>query len=154
MTDINKARISFGFVLDHEGGYSNDPTDPGGETKYGISKRAHPNLDIKNLTPEQALDIYLKEYWEPIGGDNLPIPYCVAAMDSAINHGVERTKGWMQSAQNDWKQFLMMRKAFLTLIVKRNPADQKYLAGWLHRVDDLYMYCQSLDYGFNNVIDF
>ena len=33
-------------VLEHEGGYVNDPKDPGGETKYGVSKRAYPNEDI------------------------------------------------------------------------------------------------------------
>ena len=50
-------------VLKHEGGYVNDPSDPGGETKYGISKRAFPDLDIKNLTEEQAILIYYDEYW-------------------------------------------------------------------------------------------
>ena len=41
-------------VLAHEGGYVNDPDDPGGETKYGISKKAYPKIDIKNLTKEEA----------------------------------------------------------------------------------------------------
>lgn len=50
-------------ILLHEGGYINHPTDPGGETKYGISKRSYPNLDIKNLTEEQAVAIYYKDYW-------------------------------------------------------------------------------------------
>ena len=47
-------------VLEHEGGYVNDPTDLGGETKYGITKRFYPNVDIKNLTIEQAKEIYKK----------------------------------------------------------------------------------------------
>ena len=47
------------IVLKHEGGYVDDPVDPGGETKYGISKKAYPFLDIKNLTIKQASDIYL-----------------------------------------------------------------------------------------------
>lgn len=50
-------------VLKNEGGYSNNPEDAGGETKYGISKAAFPDLDIKNLTLDQAKDIYLKFYW-------------------------------------------------------------------------------------------
>ena len=41
-------------VLEHEGGYVNDPDDAGGETKYGIAKRWYPSVDIKNLTKEQA----------------------------------------------------------------------------------------------------
>ena len=43
-------------VLDHEGGYVNDPTDRGGETNFGIAKRFYPDVDIKNLTKEQAIN--------------------------------------------------------------------------------------------------
>jgi lysozyme family protein len=53
-------------VLLHEGGYVCDPADPGGETKYGISKRTYPNLDIKNLTVEDAKDIYYHDWWTPL----------------------------------------------------------------------------------------
>jgi lysozyme family protein len=52
------------IVLANEGGYVNDPADPGGETKYGISKRSYPGIDIKNLTVEQATAIYLKDFWK------------------------------------------------------------------------------------------
>jgi lysozyme family protein len=47
-----------------EGGYANNKNDRGGETKYGISKKYHPDIDIKNLTVEQAKEIYRKEYWD------------------------------------------------------------------------------------------
>ena len=47
----------FDRLIGHEGEYSNDPNDPGGETKWGISKRAYPNLDIKNLTRDGAKTI-------------------------------------------------------------------------------------------------
>ncbi len=50
----------------HEGGYVNNPADPGGETKYGISKRSYPKLDIKNLTREQAKAIYFSDFWGPL----------------------------------------------------------------------------------------
>jgi lysozyme family protein len=45
-------------VLEHEGGYVNDPHDRGGETNFGIAKRFYPTVDIKNLTEEQAKKIY------------------------------------------------------------------------------------------------
>ena len=48
-------------VLEHEGGYVKDPKDLGGETKYGITKRFYPDVDIKNLTIEQAVEIYKKD---------------------------------------------------------------------------------------------
>lgn len=51
------------FTLQHEGGYVNDPNDPGGETKYGISKRSYPHLDIKGLTIEEARHIYFRDFW-------------------------------------------------------------------------------------------
>ena len=52
-------KLAIPRVITNEGGYVNDPDDPGGETKYGISKRSYPALDIKNLTVEQATAIYL-----------------------------------------------------------------------------------------------
>ena len=55
------------FVFDREGRvYENNPDDPGGETKYGICKKSFPSLDIKNLTEDQAKDIYYKNYWQPL----------------------------------------------------------------------------------------
>lgn len=51
------------YVLRNEGGYVNDPEDPGGETNYGICKRDHPTVDIKNLTLVEVKQIYLAAYW-------------------------------------------------------------------------------------------
>ena len=60
-------------VLHHEGGYVNAPQDPGGETKFGISKRAYPNVDIKNLSRKQAIKIYYDDYWIKTGVVFLPV---------------------------------------------------------------------------------
>ena len=51
-------------IIQIEGGYSNDPDDLGRETKYGISKRSYPDVDIKNLTVEGAIEIYTRDYWD------------------------------------------------------------------------------------------
>jgi lysozyme family protein len=53
-------------VLANEGGYVNDPADPGGETKFGITKKSYPTLDIKQLTEQQASNIYYLDYWNPL----------------------------------------------------------------------------------------
>lgn len=53
-------------ILKIEGGYVNDPVDAGGETKYGISKRSYPTEDIKNLTEERAIEIYSRDFWNPL----------------------------------------------------------------------------------------
>ena len=50
-------------VLADEGGYVCNPADPGGETNFGISKRSYPDVDVKNLTRDQAVDIYWNDWW-------------------------------------------------------------------------------------------
>ncbi len=75
-------------VLGHEGGYSNDPNDPGGETKWGISKRTYPELDIKNLTREEAVAIYNVDFWIPARIASLPNSVAFQAMDFAVNSGI------------------------------------------------------------------
>jgi len=74
-------------VLAEEGGLSNIRKDPGGLTKYGISQRAYPTLNIAALTVEQAKAIYQRDYWNPINGDNLPTGLDLTLFDSAINQG-------------------------------------------------------------------
>lgn len=76
-------------TIDAEGGYVNDPDDPGGETKFGISKRAFPGEDIASLTIERAKQIYLMNYWKPVKGDEiLDQPIAEAIFDFAVNAGV------------------------------------------------------------------
>lgn len=74
-------------VLGYEGGYVNDPNDPGGETNWGISKRAYPNLDIKNLTRDGAIQIYRRDYWDALGCDRFPPVIAIALFDAAVNQG-------------------------------------------------------------------
>ncbi len=86
MSDFDKA---FAMVIGEEGGYVNNPNDPGGETKYGICKRDYPDVDIKNLTIDQAKQIYYRDYWSKIKGDQLPWPLSVYVFDGAVNQGTE-----------------------------------------------------------------
>jgi lysozyme family protein len=87
-------------VLSNEGGYTNpDPSvDPGGETNFGISKRAYPDLDIKNLTREQAVEIYRRDFWARVHGDDLPGPVAFQALDFAVNSGIETAVRKLQVA--------------------------------------------------------
>lgn len=86
------------LVLEAEGGYSNDPRDPGGETNFGISKRAYPRLDIKALTIDQAREIYLRDYWLKAKCERLPDPVAIALFDSAVNQGVDAATKLLQRA--------------------------------------------------------
>ncbi len=62
MGDFDKA---FAFVLQNEGRYNYDASDAGGETKFGISKKSYPDVDIAHLTEEQASAIYERDFWAP-----------------------------------------------------------------------------------------
>ena len=86
------------LIVKFEGGYVNDPKDPGGETKFGISKRSYPDVDINNLTVGHAKHIYESDYWHTVKCDGLPSILRLAAFDSAVNQGVGFTVKALQSS--------------------------------------------------------
>ena len=85
-------------VLSAEGGLVDDPRDPGGLTKFGISKRAYPSVDIRNLTREAAIAIYRADFWSRVQGDKLPRAIAFQALDAAVNHGIGNAVRWLQRA--------------------------------------------------------
>lgn len=85
------------FVLRHEGGYVDHPKDPGGETNFGISKRAYPNLDIASLTIEQAKEIYFRDYYSKLPA-GLPDRLANLVFDTAVNAGMSRAVRILQTA--------------------------------------------------------
>lgn len=74
-------------ILKYEGGYVWDKADPGGETHHGISKRAHPDLDILNLTKSQAKDIYRNHYWDRLLLDKFPPFIRLILFDTCVVQG-------------------------------------------------------------------
>jgi lysozyme family protein len=93
MTDFDRA---FELVVGHEGGYVNHPKDPGGETKFGITKRTYPSVNIKALTLDDAKAIYKRDFWDKVRGDDLPWPVSFNAFDGAVNSGVSQSAKWLQ----------------------------------------------------------
>ena len=87
-------------VLHHEGGYVNDPVDPGGETNFGIAKRSHPDVDIKNLTKDGAKEIYKEHYWDKNKVDDLPKELKHIYFDMCVNQGKSRAVKILQRAAN------------------------------------------------------
>jgi len=86
-------------VLKHEGGYVHDPRDPGGETKYGISKRSYPDLDIANLTRADAIAIYYRDWWQRYGYDRLQDDaVATKLLDMAVNMGPATAHRLLQEA--------------------------------------------------------
>lgn len=151
------------FTLRYEGGYVNDPKDPGGETRYGISKRAYPKLDIKNLTAEQASDIYRSDYWGPSGAAALPEPLDMVVFDTAVNMGIGKAIRMLQEVvcssmdgrfgpataaavqqairrrgMNDvLEDYLKTRWREYDRLVARNSALRRFINGWRNRVEAL-----------------
>lgn len=89
---------AFDRLIGHEGGYVNNPEDPGGETNWGISKRSYPNIDIKNLTRDGAKAIYLRDFWNRIKGDKLYDGVAYQLFDFAVNSGIETAVRYFQRA--------------------------------------------------------
>ena len=79
--------IAFDRLIGNEGGYVNNPADPGGETKFGISKRAYPDVNIASLTVDDAKAIYRRDFWDVLGDTPLAIKFQV--FDFAVNAGIQ-----------------------------------------------------------------
>ncbi|MBL3601609.1 MAG: peptidoglycan-binding protein [gamma proteobacterium endosymbiont of Lamellibrachia anaximandri] len=152
----NRFDIAVTHLLEIEGGYVNDPADPGGETKFGISKRSYPDLDIQNLTSDQARSIYHRDYWQYIHCGKLPGPLAFVLFDAAVNHGPfkgvillqqslhvradgingPKTQAAAHHADIDETllDFLSRRARFYTDIVTADSARARFLTGWLKRL--------------------
>lgn len=78
---------AFAAVIGVEGGLNTDPSDRGGLTKYGISQRSYPDLDIRSLTLDQAKQIYRKDYWDHCRCGQLDSALAICVFDAAVNEG-------------------------------------------------------------------
>jgi lysozyme family protein len=143
-TDFDK---SIEFVLSWEGGYVNDPKDPGGETNFGISKHSFPTLDIKNLTRDQAKQIYFEKYWLKAGCDRLAWPLNMVVMDTSVNCGVIPALEMLKDVSKDdinhtamdmAKDMIVRRLDYYLKICKANNKLDIFLKGWFRRCLRLY----------------
>ena len=126
-------------VMRFEGGarYTNDPDDPGGATKFGISKRANPDVDVLNLTKDGAKEIYRMRYWNPVGGDEMPWPWDAVVFDTAVNLGVSRALRMKADAASP-AEYHLERIAYYARLAAQKPVMVKYLRGWVNRVIQLW----------------
>lgn len=136
----DKFARTMNFIFKWEGGFSTDPNDPGNYvdgvfvgTKYGISAKAHKHLDIKNLTKEQAAEIYRKEYWEASGADKMPWPLCMAHMNIAVNGGVGAATLILSRSGHSFNKYMGEKIKWYT---NTNNWNQYYTA-WMRRCADL-----------------
>jgi lysozyme family protein len=93
--------IAFERTIGLEGGYSNNPADRGGPTKFGLSQKANPDLDIPTLTVQQAKEIYRKRYWNPLKPERIASEIIqLEIFDTAVNCGLGTAQLIVQRALN------------------------------------------------------
>jgi lysozyme family protein len=92
-------------ILVYEGGYVNHPKDPGGETNFGVIKRVYdayrkgkdlPLRSVKAITQDEVADIYRRQYWDAVKGDQLPAGVDFVVFDGAVNSGPGQSIRWLQ----------------------------------------------------------
>ena len=143
-------------VLEHEGGYVNDPKDPGGETNFGIAKRSNPDVDIKNLTKAEASLIYKTKYWDKNKVESLPEELWHIYFDCCVNMGKSRAVKILQQAANgkganidvdgglgpntlkaisnvELERVRAYRVKYYADLVTRKPDLEKFYFGWYRR---------------------
>lgn len=155
------------FVLKTEGGTNIDPVDRGGKTKFGISEKTYPDLDILNLTLEQAKQIYFEDYWLVQHCDAFEKSLATVIFDSSVNCGKGNAGKWLQEASiaNNFQvkvdgvigkktaivsSFVRSerliygiagrRAKHYSALIKKHPEQIKYIKGWNNRLGDLLLY--------------
>ena len=152
-------------TLGHEGGISNNPLDTGGLTNRGVTqyaydrwreKKGRPKTSVVNLTYDEAREFYLSEYWLASGCDKLPEPISDAVFDMAVNSGVSRAVRTLQkvlfvevdgvvgpatikaaeASPGAFIDYLKARASFYRDIIKNDPSQIEFMAGWVSRLLD------------------
>jgi lysozyme family protein len=148
-------------------GYVNDPDDSGGETKFGVAKNANMDLDITNLTWDEAKGVYYNRYWQGGVCDMMPPRVAVLHFDGCVNHGIKRASKFLQIAvgaepdgeigpqtlemlsSNDefavCEQICNLREQFYRDIVSARPSQAKFLKGWLRRINEMREFVLNQD---------
>lgn len=147
---MNKFQVSVQFLVDPsdgfdaEGGYVNNPKDPGGETKYGIAKRSHPDVDIKNLTLDGAIDIYHREYWLAYNIEQYEMPFGAAVLDSYVQHSPNKVKLMLETAGGSLQALLEARRQYYIRLIDQKPVLARFKKGWFNRINELSKYCSII----------
>lgn len=143
-------------ILGHEGGYWDDPV--GGPTKWGISKRSYPDLDIENLTVEDAARIYRYDYIRPLNIDMFEDGVAYQLLDFAVNSGQNNAVKCLQKElqvevdgiigrktmeailerkESDLVQLIIASRISFMTNLKNWPENSK---GWMNRMADNLRY--------------
>lgn len=147
-------------IIEAEGGFVNDEYDSGGETKFGISKNAYPDIDIASLTLDDARSIYKKDYYDELNADEIKDEQLrLQVVDFGVNAGVygsakllQRIVGAKEDGQIGKKtllslemcdkdvnyEFIKGRIEYYCKIVERNNTQGRFIKGWTRRAFKMY----------------
>jgi lysozyme family protein len=164
---IENWETAFAHVLQSEGGYVNDPADPGGETNFGVTKAAWAAYigreveagEMRALTVEDVKPFYKSRYWDANQCDSLPAGVDYAVFDFGVNAGIKRSAKFLQQAVGVGadgsigqgtldavaqaspvsviEAFSKVKDSFYRELVVKNPTEQKFLHGWLNRIEQV-----------------
>lgn len=151
------------FTLAREGEHSTDQSDPGGDTWYGLSRRAHPALAPWPPTKGEAIAQYHREYWNALSLDEIPPPVAIALFDTAVNVGGRRAVSMLQQALRVFDDSALGPKTkeqanladvswlVSELLARRvryyaslDATEDRYELGWARRTLDLHALCLTL----------
>lgn len=133
---------AFEAVMTIEGGLVNDPRDTGGLTKYGISQKAYPNLDIAGLTIDEAKKIYRRDYWDKCRCDELPASFDLLVFDTAINMGTPAAIGILQEAVRQKVDGIIGEKTIAAAFAAGNDELRRF---FIYR---LFKYSEKANYNY------
>lgn len=144
MTRFSQA---FEHVMKWEGGdkITDDPRDPGGLTRFGISLRAHPDIGadgIRNLTRDKAMAIYRTKYWNACDCDYLRPGLALMVFDTAVNCGVKRAERWLRESGGNLTKLSVSRAYHYATL---DHLDDIYGRGWFARLFSTYDAAKVLD---------
>lgn len=141
-SDDAQFRRAVAIILELEGGgrLVDHPSDPGGKTKYGISQRAYPDLNIETLTKAEAERIYYNDYWLPVVGLSTVPSIRLALFDIAVNMGLSAAR----SLYGENPTLAELTAARLQRYTMLNHW-WDFGRGWTRRVARILMEGQSMD---------
>lgn len=142
------------FVLEREGGYVNNPNDPGGATNKGITQgtyntwlksKGQAAKSVKLITDAEVKEIYYKNYWLAAKCDKMTKKFAVVCFDSAVNHGVGKINDFLRACQwNDLETFYLERIRYYNHLLDIKKTNITFIHGWLNRMFALIDYVNKL----------
>jgi len=139
VTDAFERAVNFVLNIEGEQYVADDAGK--GPSKFGILQSANKGVNVKDLTKDQAKEIYRKNYWNAIDGDELAKRdprLALVAFDTAVNHGQDTAKKLLTQADNNPDKVLQLRNDFYTNLIQKDPKRyDQYSKGWTNRLGRL-----------------